>query len=276
MSTAPPSGVRTVSEDGTGRRGGGVFIAFTLGLLVLSSLISGCATKGDLRDLRNAATEQQAQLNVLIAEIRALQDSLEIQSNTEVNTRGGLARELREILDQLSQLMALTGQVQRSVALLAPRAPADRGRVLPATRPANPDSVAAFLGVEGADPAAAEATYQAALVQFRRGSLNTARRGFEGFLASYTDHELAPSAQWFLADILEQENLLDEAIQAFLQIGELYPTADRVPTALYRIGAIYAMQENVDEAVRYLERVVNTYPDSDAADLAQELLRELR
>ena len=49
-----------------------------------------------------------------------------------------------------------------------------------------------------------------------------------------------------------------------------------MPVALYRIGAIYAFQGNVDEAETYLERVVNTYPDSGAADLAQELLQEIR
>ena len=46
--------------------------------------------------------------------------------------------------------------------------------------------------------------------------------------------------------------------------------------ALYRIGLIYVLQENVDVAESYLEGVVNTYPDSGAAELAQELLQEIR
>ena len=84
------------------------------------------------------------------------------------------------------------------------------------------------------------------------------------------------SAQFYLADILEQENRLDEAIQAFLRISELYPTADRVPAALYRIGAIYASQGNDEQAVIYLERLVNTYPDSGEAEIAEELLQDIR
>jgi len=114
------------------------------------------------------------------------------------------------------------------------------------------------------------------MIQYGRGSVNTARRAFEGFLADYPDHRLAPSSQFFLADILEQENRLDDAIEAFLRVSQLYPAADRVPTALYRIGAIYGLQGNVDQAETYLERVVNTYPDSGAAELARELLREIR
>ena len=75
---------------------------------------------------------------------------------------------------------------------------------------------------------------------------------------------------------MEQENRLDEAIEAFLRLPELFPTADRVPQALYRVGSIYELQGNLDQAVIYLERVVNTYPDSGAAELARELLREIR
>ena len=49
----------------------------------------------------------------LLAEIEALQDTLEIQSGMVVDTRGGIARELRDVQDQLSRLTALTGQIQR-------------------------------------------------------------------------------------------------------------------------------------------------------------------
>jgi TolA-binding protein len=46
--------------------------------------------------------------------------------------------------------------------------------------------------------------------------------------------------------------------------------------ALYRIALIYVEQESVDEAVIYLERLTNTYPDSGPAEIAQELLQEIR
>ncbi len=114
------------------------------------------------------------------------------------------------------------------------------------------------------------------MTQLTRGSLNTARMALGSFLRDYPDHRLAPSAQFFLADIFTQENRLDEAIEEFLRVSELYPTADRVPVALYRIGNIYALQGEFDEAVNYLERVVNTYPGTGAAELAQELLQEIR
>ena len=276
MSFTPSSGPVAALHRGRGGRGGGVLFS-----LVLLALVPACATKGDIRSLRDAVEEQAAQqeqqLRDLAAEMQAIQDTLEIQSGMVVDTRGGIARELRDIQDQLSRLTALTGQIQRDVTLLSNRIDVQSARVIPSLRPRDPDSVGVLTpDVEGADPAAAADTYQAAMSQLNRGSLATARRAFEGFLADYPDHRLAPSAQFFLGDVFEQENRLDEAIEVFLRIPELYPTDDRVPQALYRTGAIYALQDNTEEAIRYLETVVNTYPDSGAADLALELLQEIR
>ena len=274
----PPFGTWVALHRGWGR-GGGVFLVSATLLLA-----SGCAMKGDVQRLRDEvarqSSRQEAQLRELSAHIQALQDSLEIQSELQsemvVDTRGGIARELRDIQTQLSQLSALTGQIQRSVVLLSERVRAEGARVTTSDRRADADSLRALSGRRDGGPAAAEETYEAAVTQFNRGQLNTARMAFGSFLADYPDHRLAPSAQFNLADIYEQENRLDQAISGFLRVAELYPTADRVPVALYRIGNIYVLQREFDEAVGYLERVVNTYPDSGAAELTQELLQEIR
>ena len=259
-------------------RGGGVFLVTTT--LLLSA---GCAMKGDVRRLQDEvagqAARQEAQLRELSADIEALQDSLEVQSaianEMVVDTRGGIARELRDIRTQLSQLTQLTGQIQRSVVLMSQRLQAEGAGVTTSPRRADPDSLRALLG-RGGDPAAADETYEAAVTQFNRGSLNTARMAFSSFLGDYPDHRLAPSAQFYLGDILFQENRLDEAIGEFLRVGQLYPTADQVPVALYRVGLIYVLQEDVETARTYLERVVNSYPDSGVADLARDLLEDIR
>jgi len=274
MSRTPPFGASVALHRGWAR-GGGVFLVSVT--LVLSS---GCAMKGDVRRLQDEiarqASRQEAQLRELSAGIEALQDTLEIQTEMVIDTRGGIARELRDIQTQLSQLTALTGQIQRSVVLLSERIRAEGAPVTTSDRRADPDSLRALIGRRDGGPAAAEETYEAAVTQFNRGQLNTARMAFGSFLADYPDHRLAPSAQFNLADIFEQENRLDRAIEEFLRVVELYPTADRGPVALYRIGNIHVLQREFDEAMSYLERVVNTYPDSGAAELARELLQEIR
>ena len=263
-------------------RGGGVFFVGAASLLA-----SGCAMKGDVRRLQEEVAQQSSRQDAQLSELRALaadieadiealQDTLDVQSGMVVDSRGGISRELREIQTQLSQLTALTGQIQRSMVLISQRVQAEGARVTTSDRRADPDSLRALIGRGGGGGAAAEETYEAAMTQYSRGSLNTAQMALRSFLGDFPDHGLAPRAQFFLADILEQENRLDDALAEFLRVPELYPAADQVPNALYRIALIYVIQENVDEAMVYLGRLTNTYPDSGPAELAQELLQEIR
>jgi TolA-binding protein len=239
--------------------------------------------KGDVRSLQEEmagqAAQQETQLQELASDIQALQGSLEaqsaIQSEIVVDTQGGIARELRDMQDQLSVLTQLVGQIQRSLVMLSERIQADGALVTTSPLGADPDSRGAPIGGDG-DPARCDENYEAAVTQFNRGQLDSARFGFSTFLGACPDHRQAPAAQFNLGSILEEENRLDAAIEAFLLVGQLSPTSPQVPRALYRIGTIYVLQNNVEAARNYLERVVNTYPDSGVAELARDLLQDIR
>ena len=116
--------------------------------------------KGDVQRLQDEvarqSSRQEAQLEELSTDIQALQDMQEVQSEMVVDTRGGIARELRDIQTQLSQLTALTGQIQRSVVLLFERVRAEGAGVTTSDRRADPDSLRALIGRRDGGPAAAE------------------------------------------------------------------------------------------------------------------------
>ena len=272
MTMAPSANFMSVLCHSPVLRGGGL-------VFVLLLAVSGCATKGDIRLLEETLAEQKgqqdAQLLLISQEIQVLKSSLENQSNRLLDIRGDVGMDLTSIQDQLSQLSVLTGQVQRSMVALLERSPVN-GNQNPVGLRIQQDPSQDLESDDGASFASPEQIYQAAMVQFNRGSFGTARRAFESFLVDYSDHRLAPSAQFFLADLLEQENSLDEAIESFLRILELHPTSDRVPQALYRVGSLFVIQENIEEAVSHLERLINTYPESGPAELAQELLQGIR
>ena len=254
-------------------RGRGVFLC---ALSALAVAASGCATKRDVRELRDVMVDgiqrQEAALDDIARELQALQDTVEIQSDMVVDTRGGLARELREIQDQVSRLTELTGQIQRTLAALRDQMD-DLERPNRTRRPqTNPDSLMADRGAGGSD---AEQAWNTALSQFNRGQLGTARIAFERFVQIYPEHERAPRALYLLGNILEEEGRLEEAVQGFLRIQELFPTSDQVPLALYRVGALYVLMADEDQARQYLQRVIATYPASDAAALAQDKLLEI-
>lgn len=291
-----PSGPRRSGEGGRRvRAASGSRRAVLLPLLVLlvGGGLTGCATKGDLRNVRGEIQELQASqdslFQLLLRLERATQDSLRAQSDVLFSLRGDLNRQLLDVQEQLVTIQELTGQSQRSLAGLRDQLEARRNAAQrPPPAGPTPDTTEAGGEPGGAQPAEAGGAmelYNVARRQFNRGSNTTARRAFERFLESYPNHRLAPDAHFFLADILSQEaqgpdgDLREEgtrqAIERFLEIPELFPASSRVPEALYRAGLLHMQLEENDEARSLFERVVNSYPETTAANLAQMRLDEL-
>lgn len=267
----PSAGRRGQAPAGRGR---GAFL-WALAVLVLGT--PACSSKQDIRQLRevimDADQRQDAALADIARELEALQDTVEIQSDMVVDTRGGLARELRQIQDQLSRLTELTGQIQRTLAAMRDQMDDLERPGARTVRPQNRDSTFVGAPIAGSDDS--DEAWDTARSQFNRGQLGTARIAFERFVQMYPEHDNAPLALYLMGDILEQEGRLEEAVQGFLRVRELFPTSDRVPQALYRVGALYVLLGDNGQARQYLGRVIATYPDSGAAALAQEKLREI-
>lgn len=256
-------------------RGGGA-----LALLAAVLFASGCATKGDIRDMQNAmramSAGQDSVLRQLYREQALTQDTLRTQTSRLFEIRGDLSVQIQRILDELATLRELTGQNQRTLSSVRDQLDALRrtGLAAPATAAGGADSPGLLPGP--AQPTgSAEAAYNAAVEQFNRGSLTAARLTFERFLQEYPNSRLAADAHFYLADILVQHGDLPAALEAFEVIPRRFPQAAKVPDALYRIGLLHLEQGDRDQARRYLERVVNTYPDSTVAQLASERLRSL-
>lgn len=237
--------------------------------------VSGCATKGDLRNVSNEIRALSARQDSILAELRyqssVTQDTLRTTVRDLFQIRGELVRRLSDIQDDLDRLTELTGENQRGIASLRDQMDASRRGSFGA--PAGGSDLSGGGLADGGG--AADDLYNAAVSQFDRGALQTARAAFRDFLDQYPNDELAPRAHYYLAEILIREDRPDEAIQEFLVIRERFPVDEKVPDALYRVGLLYAEAGDAAEARRYLELVVNTYPDNPVTPLAREALREL-
>lgn len=269
------SGLSLFRSPGLGprlRRVGGKALVLT----AAASALTGCATKRDLRDLRDEiralSAQQQQALEGLEGLNLQVRDTLRGQSDAIFETRGQTLQRLRDIEDQLARLMELTGQNQRSLAALRDLV---EGRGVVGYAPSRGDPDPDARGPGGDSPDAAQATYEAAVRVFNRGSFSTARRAFQQFLEEHPSHALVPDAKFYLADILVGENQLEEAMAAFLEIPEFHPSAEKVPDALYRVGVLNIELDQLGEARRYLNQVVENYPDSGAAILARQRLAEI-
>lgn len=245
---------------------------WTAGLAVAGLLLplsTGCVMKSDVENLQAQIRDLQVRQDSMYQRLArlglAVRDSIADQSEAFYQLRGDITSTMVEIQDQLITLQELTGQSQRNLAGLRDQLESQRRTLM------DPGEGS------GVQPGGGEATelYNAAVTQFNRGSFQTARQGFERFLETYPNHRLAPDAQFYLADILVQEERLEEAMDAFLRIGELWPTSSKVPDALYRLALLELEMGNESRARTYLERVVNSYPDAPVSMLARERLEEI-
>ena len=103
----------------------------------------------------------------------------------------------------------------------------------------------------------------------------SARRGFTRFLQEYPRSDLAPAAYLHLGELLTLDGLLEEAVENYLEVPRLFPTAEQIPAVLYRAGVLCIELKDYDRAREFLERVINTYPDDGFAEQAREELEKI-
>jgi tol-pal system protein YbgF len=244
--------------------------------------MGGCATKADIRDLhtelRDLAIRQDSLMSELRRETLNTQDTLRDQSNQLFDFRGAIARQLQDISQSLTRLEAMVGENQRGIAGVRDQL-ANMRRTPVSVTPSIGDSASAESGAAGPPTQTtgdAQAVFNAAVTQFNNGSLTTARLGFEQFLQMYPNNELAPDAQFYIADILQKNDRNDDALAAFQKIRELYPTSKKVPEALYRVALLQIDMGKKSDARTTLQLIINTWPEAEVTDLARDKLKELR
>jgi TolA-binding protein len=248
------------------RLAGGVRLGLAFALIVP---LAACATKRDIRDLGDELRAQNREQVTRMAEILEEQARLEAMirslSTVEDERQALLLQRFRELQDEVGLLRELTGASQSQIAAI--RDQMGRGTTSPFGPPSG--------GFTEGDPSASGEVgtlYEEALTAHNRGSLATARIGFQDIVDRHPSHELAPDARYYLADIVAREGNLDDALRRFLQVAELHPTAERVPEALYRAGIIYRDRGEAERARELFTRIVNTWPDSEVAELARAFL----
>jgi tol-pal system protein YbgF len=247
--------------------------------LLLAALLplGACvATKQDVEELRLDMAAQRAQqdslFRTLIARTEAMLDSL---SDQNVRLRGDFANRLLAIDRQLVQIQELSGQNQAQLAGLRQQieqSATEARRAQEAAAAAARDNVDGGGDEEGGDP---QELYDAALGALRRGSVGTARSGFEEFLRANPQHRLAADAQYNIGQSYEQGREPANAIPAYGRVVELYPTSTRAPAALLRMGRLELGRGNRTQARTHFNAVVSRYARSTEAGEARTELQRM-
>ena len=243
--------------------------------LGLVPLLGACATKRDVRDLRDEMAAMRAANDSAFREMqrqnRALLDSLADQN---ARLRGDLNGRFLQVDRQLVQIQELTGQGQQRLQDLREQINARAQQE--AARQAEAASAGADTAAStGGSTASADELYNTSMASLRRGSLQTARAGFQEFLRAYPGHRQAPDALFYVGETYNEGKDVQNALQTYAQVVQRYPTSARAPTALYRAGTIEAGRGNRTEARALFNRVVQSYARSPEATLARDQLAKL-
>lgn len=270
--------------------------------LVAVVATGGCfATRGDVRvlqgdiaqmrtDVLKNQQEQREALNQVARQLQVASDSLARVSARTVGLQGDVRGETRAIREQLLQVQTLLGQSQATIARLRSELEAVRNAAVPAGVPAAPAAPTPGAPAGAVPPKATGDTattpvasqpgpsqlYQKGLDLINRNAYATGRAVLQELLTSYATSDLAPDAQYYIAESLFREKNWAAADPAYAAVVSSYPNSSRVRNALYKRGQVAVQQGNIPQARQYFEQVIARFPRSDEAELAAETLKTLR
>ena len=235
-------------------------------------LAAGCALKGDVRkvelqvqaaraDVARLDSARHADRDSLFAALGVLERSLAAQQALITQLRGELRTELQAVRADLATIQELTGQSQQRLSELRRRFEEP---------PAPPADTA---GPPGPVPGPGQ-MYEMSLQQYRRGSLATARLGFQEFLRTYPEHERAADALFYVGETFARD-APDSAAAVYETVVQRYPRSSRAPSALYKLGLLAEQRGDRSAARGFFSRVIAGYPRSDEAALARDKLQRI-
>ena len=135
-----------------------------------------------------------------------------------------------------------------------------------------------------------EDIYQAAYIDFSKGSYQLAITNFREFIRRFPEHALAGNAQYWVgeayfslargftdasqADRAQEE--LGKAIQEFRKVVANYPRGEKTPAALYKEALALLELKQPQVAQARLQYLVDNFPQAEETPLARERLTVLK
>ena len=279
-------------------------------LLLASLLLGGCAsvqdatgvaTQQDLLQLRTDVTlvQQRAQRALGEAEAALAQaQRRDRERDTEAERR--LAALTQRVDALTASLTTLSGQLDEINGKLEALSRQPRAVAPPPATPSRPSGAAPAAPASPAPPPVGsrpttntlqpQDIYQAAYLDFSKGSYALAIAGFREFLRRFPDQALAGAAQYWIGEAhfslargyanagqTQQANeALEQAMQEFRKVLANYPRSDKAPASLYKEALVLLELNQPAVAQQRLQYLVETFPQSEEAALARERLSALR
>ncbi|HEX6575349.1 MAG TPA: tol-pal system protein YbgF [Gemmatimonadaceae bacterium] len=261
-------------------------------LLVFMASSTACfASTAQLDEVRDDLSSTRAeaaasdsvratQLVQMLSALRDLSDSISALSQRITRVRAETQADVRGMRESINQVLEVSGQSEARIREMRnqidARIRAQQQQVAPPPAPAatadtSGTTAASTPPVEDAPPA--EELYRIGRDQLTRGGNSAARSALGDLLKRYPDSELAPDAQFLIAESYAAEGTSAAADSAYAAVVTKYSESPRAPTALYKRGVLAQTARRTTAAKRLYNELIKKYPSSDEAELARERLR---
>jgi len=254
-------------------------------LAAVAILASGCASRRAVTQLETEVGRLRAEL----AEMRIVQEvsardlarvapqiqAVDARTSETQSSMKGLSDEIARLTKRTDAADTALGETRARVEALtaSPAAPAAASPPPPAAPVERPRVPAAPAPLVPPTPRSGtpDQEYTAALATFRSREHGQAVLDFIDFIAKNPRHALAGNAQYWIGEAYWAQRDYRQALVEFERVSEYGP--GKTPDALVKIGLCHARLRDVTRAQQAWQRVIREYPRSEAATMAQSLLK---
>ena len=294
-----------VPRDTAARAGAGLLLAaLLLGGCASMGDVTGVATQQDLLELRTelglvqqSALRTKADAEAVVAQLEKRQRERRAEEDRQLQAISqrldGLSNGLTALAGRVDELNtrteALGRQIRGAAAVPSPLPPTPTARPVapaPAAAPAEP-TPGSRPSTNALQP---QDIYQAAYIDFSKGSYPLAVAGFREFLRRFPDHALAGAAQYWIGEAHfslargytnagqtdKATEALEQAVQEFRKVQANYARSDKAATALYKEALALLDLKQPAVAQARLQYLVDNFPQAEEAPLARERLAALK
>ncbi len=199
--------------------------------------------------------KQQSDVVAPVVGLTTRMSSLSDDMRTMTQAVSDLASQISKIQSQLTDL----GQAVKVMSAPAPAPPQQPGGSIQGMTSG---------GVPAAPPPSSQDLYQNALGDRNGGKLDLALQEFTDYLKYYGNTDLAPNAQFYIANIHMAQGLYEQAAAEFDMVLEKYPENNKTRDAMLYKGESLVKAGKRTQGADEFKELISQYPRTDQATAA--------
>jgi len=219
------------------------------------------------------AVDASNRANTAVAVIQSnFQDNIKKQQNDVVTPVVGLTSRMNSLSDDMRTVTQavsdLASQISKIQSQLTDVGQAVKAMAQPPVQPPSQTGGAAPGGAPATPCMPSQDLYQTALGDRNGGKLDLALQEFTDYLKCYGNTDLAPNAQFYIANIHYAQGAYDQAAVEFDMVLEKYPENNKTRDAMLYKGMSLVRAGKRTQGADEFKELITRYPRTDQATQA--------